>query len=76
MSDHEFLGEYPSFAPRPAFNGDVPARGYVSGNYVAEPGAYTCVRCQDPFMPPQVLKAGDRLPICPRCGPAARWRKG
>ena len=92
MSDeHEFLGEYPAFAPAPLFTGDapkgprkgpegpepgrapLPARGYVSGNYVAEPGAYACVHCRDALPPPHVLKSGDRLPECPRCGPEARW---
>lgn len=74
MSDEpEFFGEYPAFAPAPLFTGDVPSRGYVSGNMVAEPGPYACVNCRDGLEPPHVLEAGDRLPHCPNCGPLARW---
>jgi hypothetical protein len=75
MSDDEFMGEYPAFAPAPLFTGDMPTRGYVTGNFVAEPGAYACARCRDYLAPPHVLRAGQRVPGCPHCGPDARWVK-
>jgi hypothetical protein len=71
----EFLGEFPPFAsmtPR----GAAPPAGFVPGNYVAEPGEYVCVLCEGGLVPPPLLlKAGQRLPPCARCGPSGRWVK-
>lgn len=75
MSDHEFLGEYPPFAGLPDLPLELTARGFVTGNYVAEPGTYACRCGRGALTAPHVLKAGDRLPACPRCGPEARWYK-
>jgi DNA-directed RNA polymerase subunit RPC12/RpoP len=73
---HEFLGEFPPFASQPFRREGAGLHGYVPGNYVAEPGVYVCTPCEEAIAPPQVtLKAGQRLPACPRCGPRGRWIK-
>ena len=65
----EFTGEYPALPPMSV--GDRRS-GFVSGNYVDEPGAYACVACAGPGV---VLRPGQRIPACLRCGHGAIWEK-